>query len=128
MVLNVSERQSHCPFSVYDKETEYSAETITHETRTTFDADGGIKTPTTTLSLKLDEEISKLVTSSFIIFVFGITRGLGCSSCHLFQMISLDSTAATMNLYFHYFIRKHEGQQYKLRSKITLIKSSLSLK
>lgn len=128
MVLNVSERQSHCPFSVYDKEIEYSAETITHETRTTFDADGGIKTPTTTLSLKLDEEISKLVTSSFVIFVFGITRGLGCSSCHLFQMISLDSTAATMNLYFHYFIRKHEGQQYKLRSKITLIKSSLSLK
>lgn len=82
----------------------------------------------TTLSLKLDEEISKFVTSSFVIFVFGITRGLGCSSCHLFQMISLDSTAATMNLYFHYFIRKHEGQQYKLRSKITLIKSSLSLK
>lgn len=132
MVLNVSERQSHCPFSVYDKEIEYSAETITRETRTTLDADGGIKTlfsnHYTTLSLKLDEEISKFVTSSFVIFVFGITRGLGCSSCHLFQMISLDSTAATMNLYFHYFIRKHEGQQYKLRSKITLIKSNLSLK
>lgn len=41
MVLNVSERQS--------QEIEYSAETITHETRTTLDADGGIKTPTTTL-------------------------------------------------------------------------------
>lgn len=49
MVLNVSERQSHCPFTVYDKEIEYSAETITHETRTTLDADGEIKTPTTTL-------------------------------------------------------------------------------
>lgn len=124
MVLNVSERQSHCPFTVYDKEIEYSAETITHETRTTLDADSGIKNTNhyTTLSLKLDEEISKFVTSSFVIFVFGITRGLGCSSCHLFQMISLDSTAATMNLYFHYFIRKHEWQQYKLRSKITLKK------
>lgn len=51
MVLNVSERQSHCPFSVYDKEIGYGAETITHETRATLDADGRIKHyfPTTTL-------------------------------------------------------------------------------
>lgn len=84
-------------------------------------------TTTVTLSLKLDEEISKFVTSLFVIFVFGITRGLGCSSCHLFPMISFDSPAAMMNLYFHYVIRKHEGQQWTFVGRVqTLVNGNIN--